>query len=114
MAGLEEASGGSIALDGTDITDTPPAKRYLAMVSPDLRAVPAHDGARGTSPSPLTWPASTSARSPPRSTPPRILELQALLERKPRQLSGGQRQRWRSAGRSRNPKIFLRRTAVQP
>ncbi|MGV8195934.1 ABC transporter ATP-binding protein, partial [Pseudomonas aeruginosa] len=29
---LEEASGGSIALDGTDITDTPPAKRDLAMV----------------------------------------------------------------------------------
>ncbi len=25
IAGLEEASGGSIALDGTDITDTPPA-----------------------------------------------------------------------------------------
>ena len=32
IAGLEEASGGSIALDGTDITDTPPAKRDLAMV----------------------------------------------------------------------------------
>ncbi|MEG6828621.1 ATP-binding cassette domain-containing protein, partial [Pseudomonas aeruginosa] len=38
----------------------------------------------------------------------RILELQALLERKPRQLSGGQRQRL-PIGRAivRNPKIFL-------
>lgn len=38
----------------------------------------------------------------------RILELQALLERKPRQLSGGQRQRV-AIGRAivRNPKIFL-------
>ncbi|MDF5826613.1 ABC transporter ATP-binding protein [Pseudomonas aeruginosa] len=92
IAGLEEASGGSIALDGTDITDTPPAKRDLAMVFQTYALYP-HMTVRRTSPSPSTWPASTSARSPPRSTPPHASSnCKRCWSASRARLSGGQRQ----------------------
>lgn len=108
IAGLEEVSSGSITLDGTDITDTAPAKRDLAMVFQTYALYP-HMTVRknlsfaldlaGVGKQEVTAKVDNAAR---------ILELQPLLERKPRQLSGGQRQRV-AIGRAivRNPKIFL-------
>ncbi|MDF5871137.1 ABC transporter ATP-binding protein [Pseudomonas aeruginosa] len=115
IAGLEEASGGSIALDGTDITDTPPAKRDLAMVFQTYALYP-HMTVRRTSPSPSTWPASTSARSPPRSTPPHASSnckrcWSASRASSPAASgSGGDR----PGDRAQPEDIPLRRTAVQP
>ena len=108
IAGLEEVSSGSITLDGADITDTAPAKRDLAMVFQTYALYP-HMTVRknlsfaldlaGVAKHEVTAKVDNAAR---------ILELQPLLERKPRQLSGGQRQRV-AIGRAivRNPKIFL-------
>ncbi|WP_331832916.1 sn-glycerol-3-phosphate ABC transporter ATP-binding protein UgpC [Pseudomonas sp. LH21] len=108
IAGLEEVSSGSITLDGADITDTAPAKRDLAMVFQTYALYP-HMTVRknlsfaldlaGVGKQEVTAKVDNAAR---------ILELQPLLERKPRQLSGGQRQRV-AIGRAivRNPKIFL-------
>jgi len=108
IAGLEEVSSGHIELDGQDITDTVPAKRDLAMVFQTYALYPhmtvrknlsfALDLARVCKQEIETKVANAA----------RILQLEALLERKPKQLSGGQRQRV-AIGRAivRNPKIFL-------
>ncbi|HBO7078947.1 TPA: ATP-binding cassette domain-containing protein, partial [Pseudomonas aeruginosa] len=108
IAGLEEASGGSIALDGTDITDTPPAKRDLAMVFQTYALYPHMTVRRNLSFALDLAGVDKHEVAAKVDAAARILELQALLERKPRQLSGGQRQRV-AIGRAivRNPKIFL-------
>ncbi|EQL42722.1 sugar ABC transporter ATPase (plasmid) [Pseudomonas aeruginosa VRFPA03] len=104
----EEASGGSIALDGTDITDTPPAKRDLAMVFQTYALYPHMTVRRNLSFALDLAGVDKREVAVKVDAAARILELQALLERKPRQLSGGQRQRV-AIGRAivRNPKIFL-------
>ncbi|MBG3887179.1 sn-glycerol-3-phosphate ABC transporter ATP-binding protein UgpC [Pseudomonas aeruginosa] len=108
IAGLDEASGGSIALDGTDITDTPPAKRDLAMVFQTYALYPHMTVRRNLSFALDLAGVDKREVAAKVDAAARILELQALLERKPRQLSGGQRQRV-AIGRAivRNPKIFL-------
>lgn len=108
IAGLEEASGGSITLDGTDITDTPPAKRDLAMVFQTYALYPHMTVRRNLSFALDLAGVDKREVAAKVDAAARILELQALLERKPRQLSGGQRQRV-AIGRAivRNPKIFL-------
>ncbi len=108
IAGLEEVTSGTISLDGKDITDLAPAKRDLAMVFQTYALYP-HMTVRknlsfaldlaGTDKNVVKEKVDNAAR---------ILELERLLERKPKQLSGGQRQRV-AIGRAivRNPKIFL-------
>ncbi|MEN0105867.1 MAG: sn-glycerol-3-phosphate ABC transporter ATP-binding protein UgpC [Pseudomonas sp.] len=108
IAGLEEVTSGTIALDGKDITDLAPAKRDLAMVFQTYALYP-HMTVRKN----LSF-ALDLARTDKKTVADkvanaaRILELERLLERKPKQLSGGQRQRV-AIGRAivRNPKIFL-------
>src|ERR1700751_4965312 len=43
IAGLEEITGGAISIVDTVVNDLPPKDRDIAMVFPELRAVPAHD-----------------------------------------------------------------------
>ncbi|AIZ35311.1 ABC transporter ATP-binding protein [Pseudomonas parafulva] len=108
IAGLEEVSSGAVALDGRDITDTAPAKRDLAMVFQTYALYP-HMTVRKNLSFALDLAGVAKAEvSRKVEDAARILELQPLLERKPRQLSGGQRQRV-AIGRAivRNPKIFL-------
>jgi multiple sugar transport system ATP-binding protein len=108
IAGLEEVTSGNILLDDNDITDAAPAKRDLAMVFQSYALYP-HMSVRenmsfalklaGHAKNEINVKVNEAAR---------ILELDALLERKPKDLSGGQRQRV-AIGRSivRHPKVFL-------
>ena len=108
IAGLEEHETGRIHLDGTDITDAEPADRGVSMVFQSYALFP-HMTVRGnmsfglklnrTSPSEIAERVQNAART---------LQIDSLLDRKPRQLSGGQRQRV-AIGRAivRDPKIFL-------
>jgi multiple sugar transport system ATP-binding protein len=108
IAGLEDASGGSISLDGRDITDETPARRDLAMVFQTYALYP-HMTVRKNMSFALDL-ARTGKQEVEKKVAEaaRILQLEQLLDRKPRQLSGGQRQRV-AIGRAivRQPKIFL-------
>ena len=46
VAGLEEASAGSVFIGGRDVTDLAPARRNVSMVFQSYAAVPAHDRRR--------------------------------------------------------------------
>ncbi|MBP5059526.1 sn-glycerol-3-phosphate ABC transporter ATP-binding protein UgpC [Pseudomonas chlororaphis] len=104
IAGLEEVSGGSIELDGRDITEVSPAKRDLAMVFQTYALYP-HMSVRKNMSFALDLAGVPKAEVQQKvNEAARILELGPMLERKPKQLSGGQRQR---VAIVRNPKIFL-------
>ena len=108
IAGLEEVSGGTIELDGRDITEVSPAKRDLAMVFQTYALYP-HMSVRKNMSFALDLAGVAKAEVEKKvGEAARILELGPMLERKPKQLSGGQRQRV-AIGRAivRNPKIFL-------
>ena len=108
IAGLEEVSSGKIELDGRDITDLSPAKRDLAMVFQTYALYP-HMTVRKNMSFALDLAGADKQEVARKiEAAARTLELEPLLERKPRQLSGGQRQRV-AIGRAivRNPKVFL-------
>jgi multiple sugar transport system ATP-binding protein len=108
IAGLEDVTSGTIELDGRDITEVTPAKRDLAMVFQTYALYP-HMTVRKNLSFALDLAGQDKATVQAKvAEAARILELGALLERKPKQLSGGQRQRV-AIGRAivRNPKIFL-------
>ena len=108
IAGLEEVTGGTISLDGRDITEVSPAKRDLAMVFQTYALYP-HMTVRKNMSFALDLAGVPKADVEKKvNEAARTLELAPLLERKPKQLSGGQRQRV-AIGRAivRNPKIFL-------
>ena len=108
IAGLEDTSGGVISIDGVDATDTPPAKRGLAMVFQSYALYP-HMSVRKNIAFPLKMagmlPADIDRKVEGAA---RVLNLTSYLDRKPGQLSGGQRQRV-AIGRAivREPKAFL-------
>ena len=108
VAGLDEVSDGSIAIDGTDVTGVPPADRGVAMVFQSYALYP-HMSVRENMAFGLKMintPAAEIARRVAEAAA--ILRIENLLDRKPRQLSGGQRQRV-AIGRAivRKPKLFL-------
>ena len=108
VAGLEEISGGEIAIGGRVVNDVEPADRDIAMVFQNYALYPhmsVYDNmAYGLKIAKLPRD-EIDARVKKAAG---ILELGQLLERKPRQLSGGQRQRV-AMGRAivRNPQVFL-------
>jgi sn-glycerol 3-phosphate transport system ATP-binding protein len=108
VAGLETVSAGEIAIGGRVVNQVEPADRDIAMVFQNYALYPhmsVYDNMayglrnRGTPKPEIETRVQDAAR---------ILELSALLDRKPRQLSGGQRQRV-AMGRAivRQPKVFL-------
>ena len=108
IAGLEAITEGTIAIDGTVVNDKEPAERDIAMVFQNYALYP-HMTVRGN----LEY--GLKNRGTPRdeidrrvAEAARILEIDAFLDRRPRQLSGGQRQRV-AMGRAivRQPKAFL-------
>jgi len=108
VAGLEEISSGELSIDGRVVNDVEPKDRDIAMVFQNyalyphmtvfdnmafglkLRKVPKDE---------IKKKVEEAAR---------ILDLEKLLDRRPKALSGGQRQRV-AMGRAivRNPKVFL-------
>ncbi len=108
VAGLERVSAGSIHIGGTDVTALEPKARGIAMVFQNYALYPHMSVAEN-----LAWGlkiaglgrAEIASRVKEAA---RILELDKLLERRPRELSGGQRQRV-AMGRAmvRDPAVFL-------
>src|SRR3982075_2097639 len=108
VAGLETISGGEIDIGGRIVNQIEPAERDIAMVFQNYALYPHmsvyNNMAYGLRNRRMAEPElDTRAREAAR-----ILELGAMLDRKPRQLSGGQRQRV-AMGRAivRQPKVFL-------
>jgi len=93
IAGLEDTSGGSIHIDGRDVTDEAPAKRKLAMVFQSYALYPHMSVAKNIA-FPLKMAGEDKATIDRKvADAARILNLTNYLERRPGQLSGGQRQR---------------------
>lgn len=124
IAGLETADGGSVSIDGRDVTNVRPAERNLAMVFQSYALYP-HLTVAENMMTPLRLRDLTAAQRLPLVGPwlagealgrlksrvrevAGILQIEPLLSRKPGQLSGGQRQRV-ALGRAmvREPAAFL-------
>ncbi len=93
IAGLEEASGGRISIDGVDVTGLPPAKRRISMVFQSYALFPHLTVAENIIFGLRVRKVSAAERSARLGRVAALLGLEKLLERKPSQLSGGQQQR---------------------
>ena len=108
IAGLESADAGRLLIGGRDLTDAPPSQRGLAMVFQSYALYPhmnlfdnmAFGLKLAKVPTAEIQQAVTKAA--------KMLHIEHLLERKPKDLSGGQRQRV-AIGRAivRQPEVFL-------
>ena len=108
IAGLEDITSGTIAIDGADATDIPPAKRGLAMVFQSYALYP-HMSVRKNIAFPMKMAGIDKAEQDRRiEAAAKALNLSDYLDRRPGQLSGGQRQRV-AIGRAivREPAAFL-------
>src|SRR6516162_6396958 len=108
IAGLEEATGGEIRIDGELVNERDPKDRDIAMVFQDYALYP-HMTVAGNMAFSLLYRGVAKSEIKARvAEAARVLDLGTLLERYPRQLSGGQRQRV-AMGRAivRDPKVFL-------
>jgi sn-glycerol 3-phosphate transport system ATP-binding protein len=108
VAGLESITAGTVSIDGKVVNAIGPTERDIAMVFQNYALYPhmkVYDNMayglrnRGTPKDEIDARVRATAKT---------LELEHLLERRPRELSGGQRQRV-AMGRAivRNPKVFL-------
>ncbi len=108
VAGLEEATSGVIEIAGRNVTDLPPAARRIAMVFQSYALYP-HMSVYDNMAFGLKLARHDKAAIRARiDEAARLLQIDHLLERKPRALSGGQRQRV-AMGRAlvREPAVFL-------
>jgi ABC-type sugar transport system ATPase subunit len=93
LAGLEQASAGHVAVDGRDISDLPPRLRRMSMVFQNY-ALYAHKSVRDNIAYPLRVRGTPRAEISRRvEEVARLLHIEGLLKRRPRQLSGGEAQR---------------------
>ncbi|NLQ18952.1 sn-glycerol-3-phosphate ABC transporter ATP-binding protein UgpC [Marinomonas sp. M1K-6] len=108
IAGLESSTGGSIDLDGREITELASSKRDLAMVFQSYALYPHMTVADNLSFALRLAKVSDAEIKEKVRSVSASLQLDELLERKPKELSGGQRQRV-AIGRAivRQPKVFL-------
>ena len=108
IAGLEPINGGTMTIGGRRVNDLAPAKREIAMVFQSYALYP-HMDVEGNMAFGLKFAGTPRAEIQSRVTEAaRILQLEPLLKRRPRELSGGQRQRV-AIGRAivRKPQVFL-------
>ena len=108
IAGLEEASRGSIYIDDQDVTALPPSERQLSMVFQSYALYP-HMSVRDNVAFGLKTAGVAKAEiSQKVQQAAQVLKLDEYLDRRPKALSGGQRQRV-AIGRAivREPKGFL-------
>src|SRR5437870_8860354 len=108
IAGLEEITGGDLFIDGVRSNDVPPPKRGLAMVFQSYALYPHMSVADNMGFSLKLGHVPKEERDKKVNDAARVLQLEPLLHRKPKELSGGQRQRV-AVGRAivRDPKVFL-------
>ena len=108
IAGLEDATSGSITIDGAEVVTVPPAKRGIAMVFQSYALYP-HLTVKDNMGLGLKQAGAPKDEIEKRvSKASAMLSLEKYLARRPAELSGGQRQRV-AIGRAivREPKIFL-------
>jgi ABC-type sugar transport system ATPase subunit len=109
IAGLEKHEG-TLLFDGIDLTLKPPHQRDVSMVFQSYALYP-HKNVRGN----ISFPLEIKKR-PPEEIEKRVaktalaidMEVESLLDRKPKELSGGHRQRV-ALGRAfvKEPQVFL-------
>ncbi|SDI60696.1 ABC transporter ATP-binding protein [Salipiger marinus] len=108
LAGLEQISGGTVAIGGRVVNDVPPKERDIAMVFQSYALYP-HKTVAENMGFPLRMAKRPQAEIDAKVTKAaKILDLDRYLDRYPKQLSGGQRQRV-AMGRAivRDPQVFL-------
>jgi multiple sugar transport system ATP-binding protein len=108
VAGLEDITSGDLLIGGQRVNDTPPSRRGVAMVFQSYALFP-HLTVRENMGFGLTlakMPKDQIERKVQGAA--KVLQLESLLDRKPKALSGGQRQRV-AIGRAivREPGVFL-------
>ena len=108
IAGLEAIDGGTLMLDGRDITDQPSSKRDLAMVFQSYALYPTMSVADNIGFALEMRKMPKAERQKRIDEVAAMLQISHLLDRRPSQLSGGQRQRV-AMGRAlaRQPQLFL-------
>ncbi|MDC8770100.1 ABC transporter ATP-binding protein [Roseateles albus] len=108
IAGLEEITGGELRIGGRVVNEVPPAERGIAMVFQSYALYPHMNlydnmafGLKLAKVPPAEIEAAVRGAA-------KILHIEHLLDRKPKDLSGGQRQRV-AIGRAivRKPEVFL-------
>lgn len=108
IAGLEDATSGTVEIAGEEVNTVPPAKRGIAMVFQSYALYP-HLTVRGNMALGLKQEGQPKQVIEDRvAEAARMLSLGEYLDRRPSELSGGQRQRV-AIGRAvvRQPKLFL-------
>ncbi|KPF41284.1 ABC transporter ATP-binding protein [Rhizobium sp. AAP43] len=108
IAGLEDISSGTLDIGGNVMNDVDPSKRGIAMVFQTYALYP-HMTVRENMGFALRFAGMAKDEIETRvNAAAEILELDALMDRKPKALSGGQRQRV-AIGRAivRQPDVFL-------
>jgi multiple sugar transport system ATP-binding protein len=108
IAGLEEVTAGDIFIGGEVVNDLPPKDRDIAMVFQNYALYPHMSAFENMSFGLKLRKFSKDEIRKRVDNAARILDITALLDRKPKALSGGQRQRV-AMGRAivRDPKVFL-------
>jgi len=108
IAGLEEPTEGDILIDGARVNDLPVVARGVAMVFQSYALYPHMTAADNMGLALRIAGVAKAERASKVLAAARILRIEDLLARKPRELSGGQSQRV-AIGRAivREPKVFL-------
>lgn len=108
IAGLEGITNGQISIRGRTVNDVHPSKRNIAMVFQSYALYPNMTVAQNITFGLEMHGVPRPERQKALEDVAKLLQIEALLDRKPRQLSGGQRQRV-AMGRAlvRDPDVFL-------
>jgi multiple sugar transport system ATP-binding protein len=108
VAGLEDITAGRMLFDGEEVNDLPPAERGIAMVFQSYALYPHMSVYENMAFGLKLAKVGREGVDERVRNAARILQIEHLLERKPKQLSGGQRQRV-AIGRAivRDPRVFL-------
>ncbi|MEA2840360.1 MAG: sn-glycerol 3-phosphate transport system ATP-binding protein [Methylobacteriaceae bacterium] len=93
IAGLDEATSGTVEIAGEDVTSWPAAKRAVAMVFQSYALFPHLSVRENILFGPKVRRVPRESRNARLTNTAELLGLTPLLERKPAQLSGGQQQR---------------------
>jgi multiple sugar transport system ATP-binding protein len=108
VAGLEDITSGRLMFDGEEVNDLPPAERGIAMVFQSYALYPHMSVYENMAFGLKLAKLGREGIDERVKQAARILQIEHLLDRKPKQLSGGQRQRV-AIGRAivRDPRVFL-------